>query len=144
VVFGPDGTPKRAIGTEGSGPGQFDEPVGIDIAPDGTVYVADVYNARIVLLDRDGQYRSSFPVEGMGTRTAEDKSYLAVLRDGRIAVSMPLLNVVRIYAPDGGLIATIAPTDEPLNRPYGVAETPDGKLWIVEGGAARVRLFALP
>jgi hypothetical protein len=143
VVFSPDGVARRTIGTEGSGEGQFNEPVGIDIAVDGTIFVADVFNRRVVLLEPDGAFRSAFAVDGW-TEAAEDKAYLEALDDGRLAVSMPALDEVRIYEPDGSLAGTIAPEDEPLSRPYGMVKGADGKLWIVEGGAARVRLFPLP
>lgn len=126
---------------QGSGPGQFSEPVGIDIAPNGEIVIADMWNARVQVLDPSGAYIREFPVVGWGGFEALDKPYLAVLRDGRIAASLPSLGQVRIYSPAGALLTTIAPVDEPLLFPYGIVETPGGKLWIVEGGAARVRLF---
>ena len=125
----------------GSGPAEFSEPVGIDIAPNGEVVVADMWNARVQILDSSGAYLREFPVPGWGGLGPLDKPYLRVLRDGRIAVSLPSLGQVRIYSPAGVLLSAIAPTGEPLLSPYGIVEKPDGKLWIVEGGAARVRLF---
>ena len=126
---------------QGSGPGQFSEPVGIDIAPNGEIVIADVWNARVQILDASGAWLREFPVVGWGGFDALDKPYLTVLGDGRIAVSLPSLGQVRIYSPAGALLSTIAPVEEPLLSPYGIVETPGGKLWIVEGGAARVRLF---
>ena len=144
VVIGADGTAKQVIGGEGTEPGQFNEPVGISIQDvSGTIAISDVFNGRVVLLNPDGTYRGEFRVDGW-TSAAEDKGYVETLRDGRIAVSMPELDEVRIYSREGELLATIAPTEEPLDRPYGMLETVDGKLWVVEGGAARVRQFALP
>ena len=81
---------------------------------------------------------------GWGGQEVNDKPYLRVLRDGRIAVSLPALNSVRIYNPAGVAVGTINPTDEPLNRPYGIVETAGGKLWVVEGGSGRLRLFDIP
>jgi len=134
----------RTVGGPGSGPGQFDEPVGLALGPDGAIYVADMYNRRVQVFEPDGTYRAEFRVEGWGGQDVTDKPYLRVLADGRIAVSLPSLNLVRIYTPDGRPAAEIRPTAEPLSRPYGMVETPGGKLWIVEGGAARVRRFDLP
>jgi hypothetical protein len=143
VIFGPDGVPKRTIGSEGSGDGEFNEPVGIAIAGDGTVFIADVFNNRVVVLNEDGSFRSAFGINGWSSAAA-DKGYLALLPGDRIAVSLPLLNEVRIYSTRGVFLGVIAPSDEPLSRPYGMVSTADGKLWIVEGGAARVRQFPLP
>jgi len=134
----------RQVGSKGSGPGQFDEPVGVAIAGDGSVLVADMYNRRVEILDKGGNYSGEIKVDGWGGQEVKDKPYLRPLRDGRVAVSLPSLNQVRVYDRQGRLVSTIAPTDEPLNRPYGIIETADGKLWIAEGGSGRLRLFAVP
>lgn len=134
----------QSVGSEGQGPGQFDEPVGLALGADGAIYVADMYNRRVQVLNPDGSYRSEFPVEGWGGQDVTDKPYLRVLADGRLAASVPLSNLVRIYTPDGQPSGTISPQVTSLDRPYGMVETPDGKLWIVEGGAARLRLFEIP
>jgi uncharacterized protein (TIGR03663 family) len=134
----------RTVGSSGSGPGQFDEPVGLSIGPDGAIYVADMFNRRVEVLNPDGSFRSQFPVEGWGGQEVNDKPYLRVLKDGRVAVSLPALNVVRIYNSAGAVVGTINPTDEPLSRPYGIVETAGGKLWVVEGGSGRLRLFDIP
>ncbi len=144
MVYSPTGTFVRQIGTRGAAVEQFDEPVGIAIAADGTVFVADMYNRRVVMLDQTGKWLGSFPVPGWGGQDPADKPYLRPLRDGRIALSLPLLNEVRIYDKAGTLTGTIKPATEPLSRPYGIVENPDGSLWIVEGGSGRVRLFPLP
>ena len=81
-------------------------------------------------------------MSGWGGLDHLDKPYLRVLRDGRIALSLPSLGQVHIYSDAGVLVTVIDPEDEPLRSPYGIVETPGGKLWIVEGGAGRVRLFA--
>ncbi len=144
VVYTRAGEFVRSLGTEGSGPGQFNEPVGLTIGADGAIYVADMYNSRVVILAPDGTFKSSFPVDGWGGKLVDDKPYLEALRDGRLALAVPFNAEVRIYSADGTLRGSIAGDTEPLSRPYGMVETPDGKLWIVEGGASRVRLFALP
>ena len=143
-VFTATGEFLRTIGGAGSGPDQFDEPVGMSRADDGTVFVADMFNRRVVMLNADGSYRSHFSVDGWGGQEVVDKPYLRALANGAIAVSLPALNQVRVYSRDGGLVSSVTAPEEPLNRPYGIVQTADGKLWIAEGGSARLRLFAIP
>jgi DNA-binding beta-propeller fold protein YncE len=143
-VYTPQGTFVRSIGTKGSGPGQFSEPVGISIAADGTVFVADMYNSRVEILNADGSYKGEFHVDGWGGLDVNDKPYLRVLRDGRVAVSEPSKNEVAIYDQQGARQAVVTAPEDPLSRPYGIVETADGKLWISEGGASRLRQFAIP
>jgi predicted membrane-bound mannosyltransferase/DNA-binding beta-propeller fold protein YncE len=144
MVYTRGGEFVRQVGSRGSGPGQLDEPVGLSMAADGTVFVADMYNHRVEMFRQDGSFAGDFQVAGWGGQEVVDKPYLRALRDGRIAVSLPLQNQVRIYDRSGKLTGTIAPTDVPLDRPYGMVETADAKLWISEGGAGRVRLFDIP
>jgi len=134
----------KTIGSKGSGPGQFSEPVGISIAQDGTVFVADMYNSRVEILNPDGSYKGSFPVQGWGGQEVTDKPYLTALTDGDIALGVPSAGEIRIYTRTGELKGTISDKVQPLDHPYGITETSDGKLWIVEGGSARVREFSIP
>jgi predicted membrane-bound mannosyltransferase len=134
----------RSIGSRGAGPGQFDEPVGLSIASDGTVFVADMYNSRVEMLKPDGSFLGQFKVEGWGGRDVSDKPYLEALKDGRVAVGLPGKNTVAVYDRSGALQGTVTAPEDPLNRPYGIAETSDGKVWISEGGSGRLRLFTLP
>ena len=143
-VYTVDGKYVKTIGSKGSGPGQFSEPVGISIAQDGTVFVADMYNSRVEILNPDGSYKSSFPVQGWGGQEVTDKPYLTALTDGEIALGVPSAGEVRIYTRTGELKGTISDKVQPLDHPYGITETSDGKLWIVEGGSARVREFSIP
>jgi hypothetical protein len=97
-----------------------------------------------VLLNADGSFRAEFEVQGWGGREVTNKPYLEALPGGRVAVGLPLTNEVRIYDRSGNVVGTIAPSDEPLEAPYGLLHTADGKLWVVEGGSGRARLFPIP
>ncbi|MBI5947704.1 MAG: TIGR03663 family protein [Chloroflexi bacterium] len=143
LVFNLNGEPLFAVGKRGTGIGEFQEPVGLAIADDGAIYVADMYNSRVVILKPDGTYSGEFTVAGWGGQGVEDKPYLEALTGGRVAVGLPGLNQVRTYDRSGRQVVAVAPS-EPLSRPYGIAATADGKLWVVEGGSGRVRLFAIP
>jgi DNA-binding beta-propeller fold protein YncE len=47
VVFDANGNYITQFGSAGVGDGQFDEPVGLAVDADGTVYVADTWNMRV-------------------------------------------------------------------------------------------------
>ncbi|MEP6871360.1 MAG: flippase activity-associated protein Agl23 [Anaerolineaceae bacterium] len=143
-VYTPEGQFLKTVGSSGSGPSQFDEPVGISQGPDGAIFVADMFNRRVVVLNADGSFKTQFPVDGWGGQEVLDKPYVRALSDGRVAVSLPSLNQVRIYSPAGKLVGNVSAPEDPLNRPYGILQTADGKLWVAEGGSARLRLFVLP
>ncbi len=67
VTFGEDGVaaePVRAVGSQGSGKGQFLRPQSMSRMPDGTIAVADACNHRIVVLGDDGQWRSTIGEPG--------------------------------------------------------------------------------
>jgi hypothetical protein len=53
---------EREFGRIGSGPGQLLHPGYIDVAPDGTIYVNDGGNERIVKFTSAGDYLGEFPV----------------------------------------------------------------------------------
>ncbi len=54
--FAPDGTLLHSWGEPGAGPGQFNLPHGIAVAPDGMVFVADRENSRLQLFTPQGEF----------------------------------------------------------------------------------------
>ena len=53
-MLGPDGHFVRSIGRQGTEPGQFVGPHAVSVAPDGTLWVADTFNARVQHLTPGG------------------------------------------------------------------------------------------
>lgn len=64
IEYSPHGTKLREWGRPGVGPGEFRLPHSLQIAPDGTIYVADRENGRIQRFDRDGRYLGAWTQYG--------------------------------------------------------------------------------
>src|SRR5215208_1621380 len=78
-------------GSQGSGQGQFQVPRGIDVAPGGDVYVADMQNNRVQRFTAEGKYVASFAVKIPAGVAAAD--------DGRVYTTEP--SRVDVFASDG-------------------------------------------
>lgn len=60
---------QRSFGSPGSGPGQFLNPHGISVDPEGNIYVADTENHRVQKFDSRGRFIEE--VGGFGWQTAQ-------------------------------------------------------------------------
>ncbi len=63
-IYSLAGNYQRSIGNSGDGPGEFDAPVGVDVAVNGDIYVADFYNQRIQQLKADGGFIRQWGITG--------------------------------------------------------------------------------
>jgi NHL repeat-containing protein len=88
--FSPTGTSLARWGTFGSGPGQFNGPVGIAIDKEGDIYVAEVGNHRIQELSSLGQPLTQWHTVGSGTGELTEIGYdIALDASGNVYVSEP-------------------------------------------------------
>ncbi|HIQ08837.1 MAG TPA: TIGR03663 family protein [Anaerolineaceae bacterium] len=148
VAYDADGNFLFAFGSAGVGAGQFDEPVGLALAPDGTLYVADTWNQRIQAFapTEDGYtYLREWPIYGWFGQSLENKPYLAVDQAGRVYASDPEGYRILGFSSEGDILAWWGDYGVPpdgLGVVNGLAFDPQGNLWVADAGNSLLVRFA--
>lgn len=137
-VFTSDGDFLRSIKPPpGSG---FSRPHQTALAGDGTYWVADTNNNRVVQIDESGTVLRSWD----GSGNLRSPQGIAVEADGNVLVANTNRNRIERYAPDGTLLGTVLDAGTAPNqvtRPAGLLLTGTGsttRLWIADSGNDRV------
>ena len=106
-------------------------PTGISVAPDGTVWVADTHEHRIMVYNANGSLLRSFGEYGMDEGQFIYPTDIAFDADGRVYVSEYGGNDrIQVFMPDGSRVRQIGgPGSEPgrFDRPQSMTLSPDGK-----------------
>jgi uncharacterized protein (TIGR03663 family) len=144
-------------GSWGQELGQFDAPRGIAIAPDGSLYVADSRNNRIVHLDSEGN-----PIEFWGS-TSPGCPYpaappadipvgtfcepwgVAVGQDGSVYVTDTWNHRVQKFNAEGNFVTSwgiygLGETGEAFWGPRGIIAS-DGRVYVMDTGNKRIAIF---
>jgi autotransporter-associated beta strand protein len=150
ITFAGDGTPGFVNGAGSSA--RFNEPVGIVIAVDGTLFVTDSKNHCIRAIATDGTVTTHSGLgtagftEGVGTGARFNQPWgLAIDLTDTLYVADKGNHRVRIVATDGS-VSTLAGngTTAVLNSPIGIAVSSTGLVLITEGGSHLVRRIQQP
>jgi hypothetical protein len=136
-----------SFGSEGSGPGQFKQPVGVAVSEVGgaarEVYVVDRANNRVQIFNSTGTtVLGEFNGAGAPTGTFENPEWIAVDNStnpldpsaGDVYVTDTGHNVVDKFGPTGTYEGQIATGAEgvALSEIHGVAVDPSGLVWIYQ------------
>ena len=118
----------------GAGPGTFNDPVGIAVAPSGNVSVLDDRRAVIETYDPTGTVLGSFaPLEGV----SDGSNGLAIDSHGNFYVSTISPNSVRRFDPSGKLTGTFGATGSGPGafneQPTEIAVAIDGRVFVTQG-----------
>jgi len=150
--FDADGKPLLSWGAFGStdqgtgDPGKFNEPWGVAVGPDGSVYVADTWNHRIQKFDANGTFVKTWG--HWAQDGALDSFYgpraVAVDAAGLVYVADTGNKRVVVFDQDGNGKAIIgSPGSDPglLDEPVGVAAGTDGTVYVVDTWNQRIQTF---
>jgi DNA-binding beta-propeller fold protein YncE len=134
------------IGTRGSKPGQFNLPLQVTCAADGTVYVVDKGNFRIEAFDADGKYKSSFGTVGRYPGQFFSPKGVSTDPDGNIYVVDTAFGNAQIFNPAGEILMVIGQRGQssaPGNYmlPAGIDVDEEGRVYIADQFFRKVDIY---
>ncbi len=161
VVFGPDGAFLRQWGStckldsgegcQDGGKGQFNEPWGIAVGDDGSVYVADTWNYRIQKFTNAGEFVTMWGMFGStGGELGQPNIFygprsLAIGLDGNLYVMDTGNQRVQVFAPDGSFVQQWGGggiIDGRFSEPVGLGQDADGNWFVTDTWNKRIQKFS--
>jgi sugar lactone lactonase YvrE len=145
VAVSLDGKPMYSAGGVGeANTGIFNTPTALAEDPDGSLWMIDTFNFRVVHLSRELEILGSFGSHGDASGNFALPKGIAVDPDGHIYVSDAIFDVVQVFDSDGRLLLVIGGhgtgPGQFLN-PAGMAFSADGTLLVADTGNARLQVF---
>lgn len=132
LVFAPDGSYRRSIGSPGSGPGEFVAITAVAASPDG-IHIFDVSNARLTLLGPDYTLTSTRPFPAfVDNATTIPGGILLSARFGdpeRVGLPLHLLHTGGSLGPPFGATVRFFRPDAPFLFQRAVAPA-EGGVWV--------------
>jgi uncharacterized protein (TIGR03663 family) len=128
-------------------PGTFNEPWGVAVAADGTVYVADTWNHRIQKFDPNGKFLLMWGVFGQGETPDAfwGPRSIAIDGQGRIYVSDTGNKRIVVFDANGkslNVIGSAGSDPGQFDEPVGLAVTSDGTLYVADTWNQRIQQFS--
>ena len=122
----------------------FSRPYGIAIAPDGSMYVADLFNNRILKFDAAGTLVARWGSYGWYDGQFYSPTGIAVAPDGSVYVTDTGNRRVQKFDSSGKFLAkwgTSGSGDGQFYYPYGIAVAADGAVYVVDSYNHRIQKF---
>lgn len=149
TVLNPDGTVATTWGRPGTGDGEFQEPWGVTVAPNGDVYVADTWNHRVQKFDASGRFLAKWGdfADTKGQRDADPGKFwgpraVAIGPDNNVYVTDTGNKRVQVFDPNGRFLRALggegtAPGQ--FREPVGLAFDGAGNLYVADTWNQRIQ-----
>jgi len=136
----------RSFGRPGKGEGMFLAPRGIDVAPDGSIYILDSGNARVQKFDPQGQFLLSWGESGKEAGQFSLEYYtgpcgLAAGPDGSVYVADTWNHRVQKFDSEGRFIRLLTGAGGSFFGPRDVTVDNSGNVYVVDTGNKRIQKF---
>jgi DNA-binding beta-propeller fold protein YncE len=135
-----------AVGTMGMEPKDMRFPFLIDRDQQGFVYISEVINTRVKVLDREGAYVRNIGAWGVEKGELYRPKGVAVDPHNRVFVADGYTGIIQIFDREGAFRAVLKNPDGTnlvCKTPTGIYIGQDMRLYVVEMLADRVRVFSL-
>lgn len=131
-------------GTAGGGPGQFNFPTGVAVAPSGDVYVVDQLNYRVQEFTPAGGFVNQFGGFGSGDGQFFNPTGLGIDALGNVYVADSGNNRVQKFSAAGAFLMKFGSTgtgNGQFKTPYDVAVVSSGDIYVTDGQNGRIQHF---
>lgn len=134
-------------GTPGMEKREFRYPFLMSSDKDNYLYIVDVINTRVQVLNRDGKFVQF--IGGWGVEKGEffRPKGVAVDRNKRVYVSDGYMGVIQVFKPDGEFDSVLSSSDEGMvkkfNKPVGIHIDEHNRLYVTEMFANRVSVYSI-
>lgn len=123
----------------GDGPGQFNKPTDVAVAPSGEFFVSDGYgNSRVVKFSKEGKYLKEWGKKGKGEGEFDLPHAICLDGRGRVYVGDRENNRVQVFDVEGKFLAQYPES----GAPFGLFLT-SGRLFVADGRANWVKVLDL-
>jgi len=131
-------------GSEGSGPGEFQEPAAIAITPQGDLYIADQKNNRIQKFTNEGGFLGTFGQAGADTAEFNHAVGVALDSQGNVYVADWGNHRIQKFTADGAFLfafGSLGSGDGQFNGPVGIAIDNNDVIYVADQFNNRVQKF---
>jgi sugar lactone lactonase YvrE len=145
-VFDEQGHRVGTLGGVGAGPGQFNSPTHLALAPDGSVVVTDALNFRVEVFGPDGQYTDQLGKIGDGAGNFAAPKGVAVDRDGHIYVVDAMFDAVQVFNAKGRLLLGFGEQGNRAGQfwlPNGLYIDAGQQLFVADAYNRRIQVFQI-